>query len=1052
MGCGNSKTTATESTPSVRPNQIPADHPSETPVEDIRGQNLQASQPLLSPVPNTNTGNADQESASRPNGGCIEQTAVEKFSCSEDNHSDRLLRDEKNEDQNEKAEGDNLGVQTEGSSNVRPTSASSVDSVAVRALVSHTINKAAADVSSHKNKLVHGDVRPSSVTSSVDSVAVRALVDATITMAAAGLKEDSANLASLTENVENQYEVEDKTFIEDAPHFAHTEVEDASNLTIVVDTVPTLNFDDSLKDHEPEPGKDLSKALEGQAPEPNKDTNNASSETVDNKTEPEQGLDDSNSQQEQKDTLNSTTQNENVNANSNSEGEGQLDTPPEEAPLIHDEMNRVDYPPTDPGDTAPEAADAQSQETEAVPSDATHSVPALASSTSENTCRNASKELDPKAQEAFDRAVRAFCPLVDPKHMLDVVAPGIGSLHLDHAPLKADSSFTQLLTKMTDVEELDFGKNEMGPQAFRVIMMALSANTSIKSAVLSNNKTDTDTAESIGVMVMTNQTLKSLDLSSNQLGKDYLSRCIGPALKTNTSLTTLNMSSCGATDLSALMEGLQENTILSSLDVSHNQLSNSNSFVTSLSVILKNSSCAIKELNVRNCGIQGTGLQVLGEGVKENSSLVIFHAGGNDVSDANVFLEVLLTCLQHPSLETLNVNDTRISETGNQDIDSASISEKRKSSLKMLNLANCSITDDIMKVLANQLPACLPHVTELSLSGNSEMMTVSLQYVAQLTALTEGSESSISSGLTHLHLDQQSLEDLPDHLLNNPSFPSLTMLSLCKAKISPASLGRLSHLLQGPGGLTELCLSGLKLSETEALEQLFEPAANLSLKSLSLAGCALKDSDLQPLTSALSAGWCVTSLTLANNRLTGSGVNPLLEALTSSEEPCIESLNLNSNQLSDDCQDVLTSLLTKAKKLHTLSFNRNSLGCQTLSAIMNALHLAESLKLLDLRNQENPLDEEDMEELMKKLSEELGYTIHEDEYGGIEAGRGHLPSRSSDLSILLTGLGADLGPVGRSLDSAMVKTDHGVKHPLPLSLQHALHLGAWMTAQDPMSK
>lgn len=74
-------------------------------------------------------------------------------------------------------------------------------------------------------------------------------------------------------------------------------------------------------------------------------------------------------------------------------------------------------------------------------------------------------------------------------------------------------------------------------------------------------------------------------------------------------------------------------------------------------------------------------------------------------------------------------------------------------------------------------------------------------------------------------------------------------------------------------------------------------AANLSLKSLSLAGCALKDSDLEPLTSALAAGWCVTSLTLANNRLTGSGINPLLEAIIGSGEPLLESLNLNSNQV-----------------------------------------------------------------------------------------------------------------------------------------------------------
>lgn len=96
------------------------------------------------------------------------------------------------------------------------------------------------------------------------------------------------------------------------------------------------------------------------------------------------------------------------------------------------------------------------------------------------------------------------------------------------------------------------------------------------------------------------------------------------------------------------------------------------------------------------------------------------------------------------------------------------------------------------------------------------------------------SDAVVSSGVTQLHLDQQSLEGLPDHLLNNPSFPSLTMLSLCKARISPTSLGRLSELLQGPGGLTELCLSGLKLSETQALAQLLEPGEGIARLIFSL--------------------------------------------------------------------------------------------------------------------------------------------------------------------------------------------------------------------------
>lgn len=158
------------------------------------------------------------------------------------------------------------------------------------------------------------------------------------------------------------------------------------------------------------------------------------------------------SKQEQQGSLDSSTQNENINGNSNTEAEDQLNPQPEEAPITSDETDGVDHPLADPGDTAPEAAHGQIQGTVVVSSDAQDTVPEPVSNTSENTVPKSSKELDPKAQESFDHAIRAFCPLVDPKNVLDLVASGIGSLHLDHAPLQADSSFTQLLTKLTDVE------------------------------------------------------------------------------------------------------------------------------------------------------------------------------------------------------------------------------------------------------------------------------------------------------------------------------------------------------------------------------------------------------------------------------------------------------------------------------------------------------------------------------------------------------------------------------------------------------------------------
>ena len=68
-----------------------------------------------------------------------------------------------------------------------------------------------------------------------------------------------------------------------------------------------------------------------------------------------------------------------------------------------------------------------------------------------------------------------------------------------------------------------------------------------------------------------------------------------------------------------------------------------------------------------------------------------------------------------------------------------STSDDRKASkLKTLHLANCSLTNDIIKTIANQLPACLPHLQDLSLSGNTEMTADSLQAITQLVSQSEG--------------------------------------------------------------------------------------------------------------------------------------------------------------------------------------------------------------------------------------------------------------------------------------------------------------------------
>lgn len=74
-------------------------------------------------------------------------------------------------------------------------------------------------------------------------------------------------------------------------------------------------------------------------------------------------------------------------------------------------------------------------------------------------------------------------------------------------------------------------------------------------------------------MVSSNNTLERLDVSGNNLGNDYFSRCIGPALRINKSLKSLKFSSCGSNDVSAICEALEGgNSIIEELDASNNHV------------------------------------------------------------------------------------------------------------------------------------------------------------------------------------------------------------------------------------------------------------------------------------------------------------------------------------------------------------------------------------------------------------------------------------------------------------------------------------------------
>ncbi|XP_022106498.1 uncharacterized protein LOC110987760 [Acanthaster planci] len=645
-------------------------------------------------------------------------------------------------------------------------------------------------------------------------------------------------------------------------------------------------------------------------------------------------------------------------------------------------------------------------------------------------------------QAKFSQGLRSYCRLVDPKELVGLAHPHIHSLTLERAPAGFGFPFTQLLMRLTGITELNISGNQIGPQAFRVITLAMSHNRTITSLDISNNQADTDSSECLGKMLSINSTLVKLDVSSNQLGRDYFSRCIGPPLGSNKALKTLRASSCGLSDLDILLDNLCQNDMLEELDISHNQMKDGEVFASKLMDVLKSPTCRIRALHARNCGIRNEGMKVLTEALVVNTTLEKLHVGGNTVMNLSGMISLLTSCIRHPALTVCNISDTGLtSQEPTVPSTDISVECSTRSQLTLLSMANCSLSDDIIKTLANQLPGSLPNLSELDLTGNP---AVTAEALPVFITLTGGKDQGTT--LQTIHLGSLSIASLPDILQESADIrANLRSLDLRRAKMTPSEVGGLKPLCKRPSGLTNLCLDGLKLSRSEALEELLNPGSSCSIESLSLAGCALQDFDLAPITKAVSEGLAIQTLKLSANRLTDTGAVGLLEAFLARGSECsLSELNFANNRLSDGCAETVSKLISSAPDLHSLLLGHNALSGNNLKTILASLCPMDSssLRVLDLCSQDSQIDESDIAEVLSLVSEKLGYKIVEED-DTVRFGSSDLPHHPEGLTINLMGLGGS-GETGQVLDSLTVKTDYATVQRPWLALQHTLEIADWL--------
>ena len=104
------------------------------------------------------------------------------------------------------------------------------------------------------------------------------------------------------------------------------------------------------------------------------------------------------------------------------------------------------------------------------------------------------------------------------------------------------------------------------------------------------------------------------------------------------------------------------------------------------------------------------------------------------VSTTGIFMDFLVCCISHPTLEHLTLDDTRIQSAGAWKPAGGTQPHTTETSLYHLSLSACGITDKIAEQLLN-ITGSLRSLKELTLNNNPEL---TVKGVGTLMKLSNG--------------------------------------------------------------------------------------------------------------------------------------------------------------------------------------------------------------------------------------------------------------------------------------------------------------------------
>ena len=404
----------------------------------------------------------------------------------------------------------------------------------------------------------------------------------------------------------------------------------------------------------------------------------------------------------------------------------------------------------------------------------------------------------------------------------------------------------------------------------------------------------------LSYLLIYSSVVESLNLSNCELDNDCV-ECISEVLKRNKSLRVLNISHNEITSegVICLLEAMQWNKCLECLDISALNPSArlTDDFVKHLAKVFQQDNF-MKELVVSHNSISAKGAICLFELLQQKRYM--------EKHDANGTLTT--------SLQLLNLSHCDLT---NDCVKHLAVALEQNNSLKELDISHNEITykGTICLLEALQQNKCLLrlNVSGLSLKGNGCTLMFLLKYTTTLQVLR----------LSYCGLTDKCVKYLHVGLGQNNS---LKELDISHNSITAEGAIHIFESLQQNTCLLRLNVSGLLRGDSCTQMDFLRHTTTIQL--LNLSHCGLADNCVKHLAVALEQNNSLKELDISHNRITAEGAICLLEALQ--QNKCLEKLNLNGNKVYDDVERLvnMTEMVLQTNR-HFKSLNLH--GCASIT-------------------------------------------------------------------------------------------------------------------------